>query len=146
MRRSQGFTLIEIMIVIAIIGILSAVAMPQYQDYVRRSRITIATSALSAMRVSMEQYFQDNRSYIAACQPGTVAPTPGPAPNATSPSFTFACSNLALTTYTVTATGVGQMAGFIYTINEQNVRATLGTGPWAVTNAACWIQKGDGNC
>ena len=146
MRRSQGFTLIEIMMVIAIIGILVAVAVPQYQNYVRQSRITIATSVLSAMRVSMEQYFQDNRSYIGACQAGTVAPTPGPAPNATNPSFTFACSNLALTTYTVTATGAGPMAGFIYTINEQNVRATLGTGPWAVTNAACWIQQKGGNC
>lgn len=146
MRRSQGFTLIEIMIVVAIIGILAAVAVPQYQNYVRQSRVTIASSTLSAMRVSMEQYFQDNRSYVGACQPGTVAPTPGPAPNATSPSFTFACSNLALTAYTVTATGAGPMAGFIYTINEQNVRATLGTGPWGVTNAACWIQQKGGNC
>ena len=147
MRRSQGFTLIEIMMVIAIIGILVAVAVPQYQNYVRQSRITIATSVLSAMRVSMEQYFQDNRSYVGACQPGTVAPTPGPAPNATTPSFTFNCNPApGLTTYTVTATGVGPMAGFIYTINEQNVRATLGTGPWGVTNAACWIQQKGGNC
>ena len=147
MRRSQGFTLLEIMIVVAIIGILAAVAVPQYQNYVRQSRVTIATSVLSAMRVSMEQYFQDNRSYAGACAPGTVAPTPGPAPNATSPSFTFSCAPApTLTTYTVTATGLGPMAGFIYTINEQNVRATLGTGPWGVTNATCWIQQKGGNC
>lgn len=146
MRRSQGFTLIEIMMVIAIIGILLAFAVPQYQNYVRQSRVTIATSVLSAMRVSMEQYFQDNRSYIGACQPGTVAPTPGPAPNATNPSFNFACSNLGLTTYTVTATGAGPMAGFVYTINEQNVRATTSTGPWGVASATCWIQQKGGNC
>lgn len=146
MRRSQGFTLIEIMMVIAIIGILVAVAVPQYQNYVRQSRVTIATSVLSAMRVSMEQYFQDNRSYANACLPGTVAPTPPDAPNATNPSFRFACSNLTLTTYTVTATGAGPMVGFIYTINEQNVRATLGTGPWGVTNPACWVQQKGGNC
>ena len=149
MRRSQGFTLLEIMIVVAIIGILAAVAVPQYQNYVRQSRVTIATSVLSAMRVSMEQYFQDNRSYAGACVPGTgtVAPLPGPAPNATSPSFTFSCNPPpGLTTYIVTATGVGPMAGFIYTINEQNVRATLGTGPWGVTNTACWVQQKGGNC
>lgn len=148
MRRSQGFTLLEIMIVVAIIGILAAVAVPQYQNYVLQSRVTIATSVLSAMRVSMEQYFQDNRSYIGACLAGTVAPTPGPAPNAINPSFTFNCgpNPPTLTTYTVTATGAGPMAGFIYTIDEQNVRATLGTGPWGVTNVACWVQQKGGNC
>ncbi len=147
MRRSQGFTLIEIMMVIAIIGILLAFAVPQYQNYVRQSRVTIATSVLSAMRVSMEQYFQDNRSYVGACQPNTVAPLPGPAPNATNPSFIFTCQPApTATTYLVTATGAGPMAGFVYTINEQNVRATVSTGPWAVANPTCWVQQKGGNC
>ena len=76
MRRHQGFTLIELMIAVAIVAILSAIAIPSYTEYVQRSRIIEATSTLSSMRVKMEQYFQDNRSYVNACTAGTVAPTP----------------------------------------------------------------------
>ena len=76
MRASRGFTLIELMIVVGIIAILAAIAIPSYSEYVRRSRITEAVSALSGMRVQMEQYFQDNRTYAGACASGTVATLP----------------------------------------------------------------------
>ena len=51
MNRPRGFTLIELMIVVGIIAILASIAIPSYSDYVRRSRITEAVSALSGMRV-----------------------------------------------------------------------------------------------
>lgn len=137
MRRS-GFTLIEVMITVAILAILAAVALPQYSQYVMRGRITEATSNLSTARVRMEQYFQDNRTYVNACNAGTVAP---PIPSTT--SFSFACSGLAADTYTITATGTGPMAGFTYTINQANQRGT--TSPWG-NNSTCWILKKDGSC
>ena len=100
MKRSRGFTLIELMIVIGIVAILAAIAIPSYTDYVRRGRITEAISTLAGMRVKMEQFFQDNRSYALACVAGTVAPQP-----ANTAYWTYNCAGLTLNTYLITATG-----------------------------------------
>jgi len=143
MKRTQsGFTLIEVMIVVAIVGILTAIAVPAYGDYVKRGRITEAISGLSDMRVKMEQFFQDNRTYVGACVAGTVAPLP-----ANTTQFTFSCSNLSTSAYTVSATGMNTMLGFTYTVDQSNVRNTtaLPTG-WTGTNTNCWVIKKDGTC
>ena len=63
--KSRGFTLIELMIVMAIIAILGAVAIPAYRDYVVRSRLSGAASGLSEARVRMEQFYADSRTYAA---------------------------------------------------------------------------------
>ena len=105
-RLTHGFTLIEMMITVAVVAILAAVALPNYTDYVTRSKIVEATSGLSDMRVRLEQYFLDSRQYPTTC----VAPAAGPAPAgqiylpASSKYFTVTCA-LTATTYTVTATG-----------------------------------------
>ncbi|MBC7991790.1 MAG: prepilin-type N-terminal cleavage/methylation domain-containing protein, partial [Rhizobacter sp.] len=62
-NQQQGFTLIEIMIVVAIIAVLAAFAIPQYRDYVLRGQLIEASNGLSAMRANMERYYQDNRTY-----------------------------------------------------------------------------------
>ncbi len=140
-KKYRGFTLVELMIVVAIISILAVIAVPAYTDYVRRGKIVEATSALSDMRVKMEQYFQDNRNYTSACQAGTVAPVPTATNN-----FTFSCTPAA-STYVVTAQGIGGMADFRYTINESNVRRTLGVASgWSGAGNSCWVLKKDGSC
>ncbi|MDR0247243.1 MAG: prepilin-type N-terminal cleavage/methylation domain-containing protein, partial [Burkholderiales bacterium] len=63
----QGFTLIEMMIVVAIIGILAALAVPSYIDHVRRGAIPEGLAGLSNEKVRMEQFFMDNRAYAARC-------------------------------------------------------------------------------
>jgi type IV pilus assembly protein PilA len=64
MKRSvqQGFTLIELMIVVAIIGILAAVALPAYQDYTKRAKLSEVILASSACRTSITEVFQSNNA------------------------------------------------------------------------------------
>ncbi|HYC45011.1 MAG TPA: type IV pilin protein [Burkholderiales bacterium] len=141
-KKSKGFTLIEILVAIVVVAILAAVALPSYRDYILRGKIAEATSNLADMRVKMEQYFQDNRTYVGACAAGTVAPLP-----AGTRYFTFTCPALTATAFTLRATGVAAqgMGGFVYTVNEQNVQASTISGAAATagfaSNAACWVTK-----
>lgn len=140
----SGFTLIELMIVIAIISILATVALPAYREHMTTTRITEAVASLSDMRVKMEQYFQDNRSYVGACTAGTVAPLP-----ASTSTFVYSCpaGNLSPTSYVVRADGIGSMTGFAYTIDQLNVRTTVSVpSGWSGTGSTCWVLKRNGAC
>ena len=141
MSTSRGFTIIEVMIVVAIVAILASVAIPSYTDYIRRGKIQEASSALLAQRVKMEQFFQDNRTYANACDAGSIAAKPADTQN-----FTFGCVSDA-TTYTVSATGKGSIAAFTYTIDQSNTRRTtsVGTG-WSLPTANCWSTRKSGQC
>lgn len=151
MTQQRGFTVIELLIVIAIISILAAVALPAYNDYVQRSKLVEAFTALSDFRVRMEQFYQDNRRYDGVGGLGNCG-----AKSPDSKYFTFGCvaATVAPATtpqnYTVTATGVANqgLTNFVYTINESNVRATttLGAGWKGAPNPACWVRRKDGTC
>lgn len=141
MKLQKGFTLIELMIVVAIIAILASVALPAYQDYVIRSKIPEATSALSTSRVRIEQHFQDNRTYATfGCAVAGLK------------YFTVSCTALNPTTYTLQAAGNAgtSMAGFTYTVDESNIQSTTIAAPaaadWRVTGAACWVTRKGGQC
>jgi type IV pilus assembly protein PilE len=160
MFRQRGFTLIEVMITVVIVAIIAAVALPSYTDYITRSKITEATAQLSDIRVKMEQWYQDNRSYLNAAGTGCGATMPvsfnTATPTAPVKYFTYTCTATAQT-YTATATGgvsgAGgdtSMGGFVYTITQTNARATTMSGNavakgWA-SNANCWVVKKPSTC
>ena len=134
---AHGFTLVELMIVVAIIAILAAVAVPQYRDYVTRSRIPDATSALATRQVQIEQYFLDNRTYVGA--PGCANDT------TTSTSFNFGCSAATATAFSLTATGKNAMSGFSYTVNQAGAKSSTAPTGWT-GSTTCWATKKDGSC
>lgn len=72
----KGFTLIELMIVVAIIGILAAVAIPQYQNYIARSQVTRVMQEAGAVKTAIENCMNDGRSALGTgagqCDPGAT--------------------------------------------------------------------------
>ena len=140
MKGNRGFSLLELMVVVAIIGILASLALPAYNDYVMRGRIAEAHGELAAMRAKLETYYMDNRTYVNACAANTVAPLP------TGKYFNFSCPALTATAYTVQAVGTGTASGFTFTINQDNARATTAVPAGWTTNATCWVIKKGGVC
>jgi prepilin-type N-terminal cleavage/methylation domain-containing protein len=147
-RAERGFTLIEMMITVAIIGILAAIALPSYRQYILRGQIVDATTAMATLRGNMERYFQDNRTYAAV---GTIVP-----PCATTDASTRTVGTFAITctgtldalNFTLTATGSGSTAGFVYTVNQRDQRATtsVGTNSGWSTSTTCWVLKKGQTC
>jgi type IV pilus assembly protein PilE len=146
-RRDAGFTLIELVIAVAIVAILAAVAMPSYQNYARRGQLADAFTTLSDMRVKMEQWYQDNKWYGTAANSNTCATLPGyTAFPVTTRYFTLSCTAGAAPsqTYTLTATGSGGLtAGYNYTLNQQGTKGTTLFANSAST-APCWLSKAAG--
>ena len=138
----SGYTLIELVVTVGIISILAAIAIPAYRDYVTRGQLVPATNGLSASRTQMEQYFQDNRTYLTS---GTYTP---PCQTSTVYSlFTITCTiPTAGTSYLLTATGSGIAAGFVYTLDNNNNQATTAAPKGWNTSTDCWITKKGQTC
>lgn len=69
MKAQKGFTLIELMIVVAIIGILAAIAIPQYQDYTARTQVTRAVSEVSALKTAAESAILEGKEIVSSKTP-----------------------------------------------------------------------------
>ena len=149
MRSSSGFTLIELMIVCAVVAILAAIGVPSYADYVRRGQLQEAFNALSDYQVKLEQYYQDNKNYGSAggttCANGANAPSWNTFVPAGAQYFTFTC---ALTSgsnnqgYTLTATGSTAAAnGHVFTVDNGGVRRTTKFKGSTVAKS-CWLTRG----
>jgi type IV pilus assembly protein PilE len=142
-RPHQGFTLIEVMITVAIIGILAAVALPSYTDYVRRGKLQEGFAEMATARVKLEQYYQDFRNY------GTTATAcPNEVAMPTSKYFTYTCkwgSTSSSQSYELKAAGKGDISGYDFTVDQANAQKTLNFKGVAV-NKPCWITKASESC
>ncbi|WP_426194130.1 type IV pilin protein [Massilia sp. DWR3-1-1] len=137
-RQQTGLTLIEVLVTLAIVGILSAIALPNYRDYVTRGRLAEAFSGLATVQPNAEQFWANTRSF-AAFDGATVFP-------ADTPNFTYALSGATAAAYVVTATGRGPVDGFAFTIDQQGNRVTTAAPDGWTANATCWTDRRSGAC
>jgi type IV pilus assembly protein PilE len=129
-RRLAGFTLLELMIVVAIIGILASIAYPAYTEYVKKAKRADAKAALLNAQLAQEKYRANHTTYGAAVGDINV--------NAASADgyYTIAVASADATTYTMTATPTGSQTGDSCGTFAVNQAGKLTTGSYA--DADCW--------
>jgi type IV pilus assembly protein PilE len=154
MKHAKGFTLIEIMVVVAILGIIASIAIPSYRDYVVRGKLVGASAQLADLRIKLEQSYQDNRNYTSYVDADCRYITGTNAGQLAVPAdkyFSYACTTAASPdTYTLTASsiadqGLGASGNYIYTLNQTNAKATTKFDGVTVS-AACWLMKKGDSC
>jgi type IV pilus assembly protein PilE len=141
----RGFTLLELMITVAIVGILAAIALPSYMDYVTRGKLIDGLTKLADAKSKMDRYFFDNRQYTDAV--GNCGIT-FPVVAGNHDYFLITCVAPSPTTYTLTATGVaanGLPNTFVYRVTQANAKSSAGPAGWAGA-ATCWAVRKDGSC
>ncbi len=120
--KSGGFTLIEIMVAVAIVGILASIAIPSYREHVIRTKLADAFSALGDFHTRMESFYQDNRSYASNGACGAVIPN--------TQNFTYQCvlagNGLQFVATATNKGGVGldNAGSYQFDINQDGVKNT----------------------
>jgi len=136
-RKPGGFTLIELIIAIAVIGILLAVAIPSYRDSVLRSQVRTAQNDLLALAANAENILLRQLAYPTASAANTAAVQTAfagwrPAQGNFTYAYTPTLTSGRTTAYALTATGTGELSTCVLTLTDRNVR----------TMAGCRVMRG----
>lgn len=137
LHRHPGFSLIELMVVVAIIAIIAPFALPSYAAYIQRSRVGDALAPLAQYRLQMEHASQDNGNYgVTTC---------AVAPPSDTPYFRFGCALASSAQgFVATATGYGQMAAYVFSVDELGAQKTTAFPGAASLPAPCWLTRTGG--
>lgn len=139
MKRQQGFTLLELMIAVAILGIISAIAYPSYLEYVRDTRRANATLALTDLASSLERFYTTNNTYMGFASAGvplfgaTQSPLGEPVAE-----YNLRVTAAAVDSYTIQAQRTGVQAG-----DDCGTFQLTQTGARSITNQAAGVVADD---
>ena len=137
MKKQSGFTLIELMIVVAIVAILAAVALPAYQNYTKKAKMTELVAATGAAKTAVEVCVQTNG--VAACEAGVAAGIPGAAASpavSTGVELTGSGGGTS-TTYTLTATVKGDTLSPLPAGDAYELEGTVATDGKVTWESSC---------
>lgn len=144
--RSRGFTMIEMLVVVAIVGIMASIAMPMYFQNVTRGKLIDGTTKLADFKIKMDKYFADNRTYLNGAACGVPNPVvtgadyfavtcgpPGPVPTAN--------------TYVLWSSGIPAkgMSGHRFIVDQTDAKSSTGPAGW-LPGVGCWATRPDGTC
>jgi type IV pilus assembly protein PilE len=144
-HRKQGFTLIELMITVAVVAILGGIAYPSYQSYVKRASRAEARAVVLDIAQKQERYYSSNNSYLAIAAPTTAAPTgwqnwsggTGMSSRKYDVSVVLAGGGTSYTITAAPATGYTDSDCGTYTLTSANVRNNSGNNRPSVE---CWSK------
>lgn len=140
--KQTGFTLVELMITVAIVGILSSVGYPSYVKYIQKAKRSEAQAALVSMATAMEQWRVENNNDYTGVTVGTgstaIFSNQVPTDGSGTKTYTLSISTLAAGNYTLTATPVAPQdtddCG-VLTLSSTGLKGANGTAP---DTAGCW--------
>ena len=130
-KVSNGFTLVELMVAVGIMGVLLAIGLPQYNEYLVKGKLTEAMSMLSDLQLRQEQYYQDNRTY-----------SNGMTPRVAGSYFTNTTCVTANSGQTYICSAGSSALGYTYTISETGTKTTTKGG----VVVQCWLKSSSGTC